>query len=116
MLDLSNSPEPLRQVAVVITALLTALGAALMSLSASLDWAWLPIATNAVMAAVAVLATWFGIEKGRSVVTPGPHVASLLASAEPIVEPVDVDPLVVEPPAAEVEVSLDEAARQAGLD
>lgn len=117
-MDLEHSTEPLRQIAVVVTAVLTAVGVGLTSLAASLDWGWIAPASVFVNGVIGILAHWVGVKKGRSVVTPGPNVAALLASAEPVVEPADIDTTATAPstPEGDAGTSLDDAAKAAGLD
>ena len=115
-MDLDHSTEPLRQIAVVVTAVLVAIGAALTSLAGTVDWSWVAPASTAVAFIIGILSHWVGIEKGRSVVTPGPNVAALLAQAEPVVEPADIDATTPSTPEGDAGAALDAAAQAAGLD
>lgn len=80
-MDLQHSGEPLRQIAVVVTAVLVAVGAALTSLAGTLDWGWIAPASTAVAAVVGILSHWVGTETGRTSVTPQPHVEQAKADA-----------------------------------
>lgn len=116
-MDLEHSTEPLRQVAVIVTAILVAVGAGLTSLAGAVDWSWIAPASTGVAIIVGILGHWVGIEKGRSVVTPGPNVSALLASAEPVVEPADIDTTTApSTPEGDAGAALDAAAQAAGLD
>lgn len=111
-MGLDRTTEPLRLIAVIITAVLTAVGVALTSLVGAVDAPWIAPAGVAATSAAGILGTWIGIEKGRTVVTPAPNVAALLAQAEPYVEPPDV---VAVSPADTDTAGLDAAAEAAGL-
>lgn len=81
-MDLKNSTEPLRQIAVVVTAVLVAVGAALTSLAGSVDWSWIAPASTAIGIAVGIIGHWVGIEKGRATVWPDQKIQAFLTHAQ----------------------------------
>lgn len=122
-MKLRNSTEPLKQIAVVVAAVLTAVGAGLAILAEQVDWTWVAPVAVVVTALIGIVTHLIAALKGRSVVWADPNHQAVVAStvADAIAAGIVQVPATStqdsqEQSRAEMLPSLDKAVKAAGLD
>lgn len=91
MNELNRTEYPLRQIAKTVIAVLVSVNAALITVQANVDWAWIQTATTALSAASGIIAAVVGLHIGENYVWPDQKVQAFIAHAatvEPGVEAV----------------------------